>query len=120
MNEVINAAGIKDLTRKTLALVRVKGRMSIAPDVVYQVTINPLMLSPAGQYIRFDQMASGHQWSCGNGSRIQDELHGWFEVHSIEIVEVLGEYDDAGYPPIPTRAAGTIVLEDRVVKSLTA
>ena len=54
--------------------------------VYYQVTIDPTMVSPSGDYIRF-------------GTTEGDEIQGWQRIAAITVCEVLGEYaDDGGYP----------------------
>lgn len=51
----------------------------------FQVTIDPAMVSPSGEYIRFG----------GDG----DEIHGWQRVDAMTICEILGEYaEDGTYP----------------------
>lgn len=49
----------------------------------FQVTIDPDLTSPGGDYIRFDQRAG-------------DEIHGWQRINAITVCEVLQEDD-----PIP-------------------
>lgn len=57
----------------------------------FQVTIDPNMISPGGDYIRFD-------------SRLEDEIHGWQRRMAITICEVLAEEPPIeGVAPITMR-----------------
>lgn len=51
------------------------------PGEFFQVTINPDMVSPQGDYIRFD-------------ARSDDEIHGWQRVESLTVCEILEELPD--------------------------
>ena len=60
----------------------------------YQVTIDPNMKSPGGDFIRFDMTYQG------------GEVHGWQRVQAMTVWEVLGEAED--YKETP---AGYVVEE---------
>ena len=49
------------------------------PGFYHQVVIDPNMVSPGGEFIRFDQ-------SCQGG-----ELHGWQRIAALTVCEVLGD-----------------------------
>lgn len=52
----------------------------------YQVTLDPAMVSPGGEYIRF-------------GANEGDEIQGWERIDAMTVCEVLGEYaEDGTYP----------------------
>ena len=53
----------------------------------YEAIIDPNMVSPGGEFIRFDQ-----RFQCG-------EIHGWQRVHHMTICEILGDVDDYPAPP---------------------
>lgn len=55
----------------------------------YQVTIDPEMVSPGGDYIRFDQRRTS----------AENEVHGWQRIDALTICEVLskGEADPLGH-----------------------
>ncbi len=56
------------------------------PGEYFQVTVDPAMVSPDGQFIRF---------GCNEG----DELIGWQRIDALTICEILGEYaEDGSYP----------------------
>lgn len=67
----------------------------------YQVTIDPAMVSPGGDYIRM-------------GSHEGDEIHGWQRVDGLTVCEILGEYGvDGSYPTADSAVAQlqmTVVL----------
>lgn len=67
--------GITDLKRKIVALVCLKPRMTVAPDIIFQVTIDPSKISPSGKYIRFDAANS--------------EVNGWQPIEAVQILEIL-------------------------------
>lgn len=52
----------------------------------FQVTLDPSMVSPSGEYIRF-------------GLNAGDELVGWQRIAALTVCEILGEYNaDGSYP----------------------
>lgn len=52
----------------------------------YQVTLDPAMVSPGGEFIRL-------------GASSGDEIHGWQRIDGLTICEILGEYrEDGTYP----------------------
>ena len=52
----------------------------------YQVTIDPEMVSPTGEFIRF-------------GASDGDEINGWQRVDAMTVCEILGEFRaDGSYP----------------------
>lgn len=66
---------ISEIDKPTVCIVRLQDD-SQNPAVLFQVTIDPTLVSPSGAYMRFGQ--SG------------DEITGWKWVGVIEIIEVLG------------------------------
>lgn len=58
------------------------------PGEYYQVTIDPNMCSPSGEYIRF-------------GAYQGDEIQGWQRVAAMTVVEDLGESDAAMVTNLP-------------------
>lgn len=75
-----------NLPHPVIALVNIEGRMTIAPDTLFYVVIDPAKLSPSREFLHFDQR------------RQQTDVNGWFPVDSIKVVEVLGECTAAGVP----------------------
>lgn len=58
----------------------------------FQVTVDPNLVSPGGDFIRFD-------------NRAEDEIHGWQRIEGITICEVLHEEPPVdGIPPVTMRA----------------
>ena len=52
----------------------------------FQVTIDPSLVSPGGQFIRF-------------GLHSGDEIQGWQQIDTLTLCEILGEFDaDGNYP----------------------
>lgn len=51
----------------------------IRPGEFYQVTLDPNMKSPQGNYLRFDQTLQG------------GELHGWQRADMLTVCEILGD-----------------------------
>lgn len=51
------------------------------PAEFFQVVIDPAMVSPSGEYIRFDQ----------RDQTAQNEIHGWQRVSALTVCEVLEE-----------------------------
>lgn len=63
----------------------------------YQVTLDPAMVSPSGEYIRF-------------GTNQGDEITGWQRIGAMTVCEVLGEYaDDGNYPEANMQAEPLIM-----------
>ena len=50
------------------------------PATYYQVTIDPVAISPSGEYIRF-------------GGNPGDEITGWQRCEALTVIEILGEWD---------------------------
>lgn len=75
-----------NLPHPVICLVRIAGRLSIPPDVIYQVVIDPARISPSRKFLQFDQRTQ------------QSDVHGWFDISSIEVVEELGACTSAGQP----------------------
>lgn len=69
-----------------VALVQIEGRATISPDVVFQAVIDPALISPSRQFIHFDQRTQ------------RTDLHGWFDLDSLRIIEVLCRCDASGVP----------------------
>lgn len=75
----------KEFTKPTRAIVKfgpAEDAMGTRPATFYQVVIDPDMVSPAGDYIRF-------------GAYPLDEITGWQKVDAMTVCEVLGEADPA-------------------------
>lgn len=85
VTEIRNVLDPQKLDRRVLALVQLKDRLSIPPDVIYQVVLDPLRFSPSLRFIHFDRK-----------NQLYSDVHGWFPVESIEILEVLCECDESG------------------------
>ncbi|MFA6041798.1 MAG: hypothetical protein WC733_09880 [Methylophilus sp.] len=97
MNE-INMASI-DITKKVIAIVlfgRPTQVSGFKAGEYFQVTIDPNMISPSGEYIRFGQNQG-------------DEIMGWQRVESLTVVEVLGEWD-GDEPPIMTLGSNGVTM----------
>lgn len=72
--------------RAILAFGPVTQTSGMRPGTYYQATIDPAMVSPGGEYIRF-------------GAHEGDEIHGWQRIDAMTVCEVLGEYaEDGTYP----------------------
>lgn len=56
------------------------------PGMLFQVTIDPAKISPAGDYIRF-------------GDTPGDEITGWQRCSCMSVVEVLGDWEDGDDTP---------------------
>lgn len=77
-----------ELSVKTVAIVKFGPATpmdGMRPAEYYQVTIDPAMVSPSGEYIRF-------------GKHPGDELIGWQKVYALTVVELLGEWDGDSSP----------------------
>lgn len=85
VTEIRNVPAPETLTKRVLALVQLKDRLSIPPDVIYQVVLDPLRFSPSRKYLHFDRK-----------NQLFSDVHGWFPVESIAILEVLCECNEAG------------------------
>jgi hypothetical protein len=88
MSEVTEIRNILDpqkFNKRVLALIQLRDRLSIPPDVIYQVVLDPLRFSPSRAYLHFDRK-----------NQIYSDVHGWFPVQSINILEVLCECDEKG------------------------
>ena len=83
--EILNILEPAKLTKRVLALVTLRDRLSIPPDVIYQVVLDPLRFSPSRLYLHFDRK-----------NQIYSDVHGWFPVQSINVLEVLCECDEKG------------------------
>lgn len=77
--------GPLEITEKTRAIVSFGPATEVSgfrPGEFFQVTIDPNMVSPSGEFIRFD-------------SRFQEgEMHGWQRVEALTVWEVLGAAPD--------------------------
>lgn len=56
------------------------------PGTYYQVTLDPRMVSPSGEYVYF-------------GATDGDQITGWQHVDGLTVCEVLGEYNEDGTYP---------------------
>jgi hypothetical protein len=85
VTEIRNVLDPQKLDKRVLALIQLKDRLSIPPDVIYQVVLDPLRFSPSRTYLHFDRK-----------NQIYSDVHGWFPVEAIEVLEVLCECDEKG------------------------
>lgn len=72
-----------EIKRKTRAIVcfgPMTETTGARPGTFFQVTIDPNMVSPGNNYIRFDQ-------------RAEDEIHGWQIIEALTVCEVLEELE---------------------------
>jgi len=83
--EVVNILDPDKLEKRVLALITLRDRMSIPPDVIYQAILDPQRFSPSRLYLHFDRK-----------NQVFGDIHGWFPVRSINVVEVLCECDEKG------------------------
>lgn len=83
---------VEEYRTKVRAIVRfghAHPRMGEKAGEFYQVTVDPNMVSPKGEYIRF---------GCHTG----DEIVGWQRVEAMTVCEVLGESDaECVLDPVP-------------------
>lgn len=82
----MNDIKIEELKHAIHAIVIIKGRIPIPRDIFYQVTIDPLKLSPSKINIRLGDVKG-------------DEFTGWVQVSDVVIMEVLGEFSDSERVP---------------------
>lgn len=71
-----------EITRKTRAIIMFGPPTEISgmrPAEYYQVTLDPNMVSPSGEFLRFDQTFQG------------GEMHGWQRIECLTICEILGD-----------------------------
>lgn len=108
VTEIRNVLDPQKLEKRVLALVQLRERMSIPPDVIYQVVLDPLRFSPSLKFIHFDRK-----------NQIFSDVHGWFPVDCIEILEVLCECDEKGVAvgqdsiySVPTKGPELAVIGD--------
>jgi len=89
----------KEFKCKTVAIVKF-GPATVTsgfrPGEYFQVTVDPMKVSPSGEYIRF-------------GMYPGDEIQGWQRVDALTILETLGEWD-GDTPPIMTIGANGVTL----------
>lgn len=85
VNEILNILDAGKLDKRVLALITLQGRLSIPPDVIYQVVLDPRRFSPTRTYLHFDRK-----------NQIYSDVHGWFPVNSINVLEILCECDEKG------------------------
>ena len=93
MSELIhNVIEIESLERPILAIVRLapedKAKRDLAGVLTpyYQVTIDPRLMSPSKEFVRF-------------GTIQGDEIVGWRPVQDVIVEEILGEYPQGSEPP---------------------
>lgn len=82
MNEV--SMSFQTFTNAFVAIVRFGPETptgGLRPSEYYQVTIDPLMVSPNGEFIRFGQNPG-------------DEITGWQRISCMTVLEKLGEWND--------------------------
>ena len=83
-SDEIETLTAKDITEKSLAIVRFgpdTNSSGFTPAQYYQAVVDPEMISPSGDYIRF-------------GYNKLDELNGWQKADCIFIVEILENLGD--------------------------
>ncbi|MDD4971853.1 MAG: hypothetical protein PHT07_20705 [Paludibacter sp.] len=89
-----------DVTKKIVAIVlfgRPTQVSGFRAGEYFQVTIDPAMVSPSGEYIRF-------------GKNQGDEIMGWQRVDALTILEVLGEWDGDEPPDMTIGANGVTMI----------
>lgn len=64
----------------------------MSPGKYFQVTIDPVCISPSGQFVRF-------------GGNDGDEIQGWQRCEAMTIIEVLGYWGENGEKPVLTYGA---------------
>jgi hypothetical protein len=87
------------LTKKTVVIIRFGPETAVSgmtPAQYYQVTVDPEMTSPSGDYIRFGE----HQG---------DEIRGWQKTSAMHIIEVLGEWE-GDQPPKMTIGNSSVTM----------
>ncbi len=80
-----------EITRKLRAIIMFgppTDHSGMRPAEYYQVTLDPNMVSPSGEFIRFDQT-----FQAG-------EIHGWQRIECLTVCEILGEADE--YKEVPS------------------
>lgn len=73
-----------EFKKKTVVILKFGPATSIdglRPAEYYQVTIDPVMVSASGEFIRFGR---------NNG----DEIQGWQRCAALTVVEIIGEWDE--------------------------
>jgi hypothetical protein len=97
MDEV--SMSFKTFTNAFVAIVRFGPETptgGLRPSEYYQVTIDPLMVSPNGEFIRF-------------GQKPGDEITGWQRVSAMTVLENLGDWDGDN-PPTMTIGADSVTF----------
>ncbi len=77
------------------------------PEVHYQVTLDPELVSPSGQYIR-----------CG--SHPGDEVIGWQPIGELVIVEKLAEWVGDNLPELPKQEGALSFDFERITDDVEA
>lgn len=96
-----------EITRKLRAIIMFGPPSEMAglrPAEYFQVTLDPNMVSPSGEFIRFDQTIQG------------GEMHGWQRIACLTVCELLGDADDyaqqpAGYVADPDAVLPILVID---------
>lgn len=93
---------LSDISQKSVVILRFgpSGLPTdgLRPAEYFQVTVDPKMFSPSGEFVRF-------------GKSPGDEIMGWQRAEALTIVEVLAEWDDESTPPeIPFGNGGVTQL----------
>ena len=97
MNEI--SMTFKTYTKAFVGIVRFGPETptgGLRPAEYYQVTIDPLMVSPSGEFIRF-------------GENPGDEIKGWQRISAMTVLESLGEWND-DQPPNMTIGADSVTF----------
>lgn len=98
MNEVAMSA--KQINKKSVAIVKfgpATPTSGMRPAEYFQVTIDPAMVSPSGEYIRF-------------GENQGDEIMGWQRVEALTVLEILGEWDGDKPPEMTIGHSGLTIM----------
>lgn len=73
----------------------------------YQVTLDPAMASPSGEFIYFDQ----------SKPELANDIHGWQRIAALTVCEILGYYDENGQYPAAAPGVDESQLRMMVVKN---
>lgn len=98
---IVNELHITEIKEKIVAIVKF-GPAGFPSDGTkageyFQVTIDPHLISPSGEFIRF-------------GNNNGDEIIGWQRSEAITIVEILGSYGDSDTPLLAYGDLGSVLM----------
>ena len=112
--ETINEQKLSEIQQKVVAIVSYRNLQNDQmeqnelhrPGLFYQVTIDPKMVSPSGEFIRF-------------GNAPGDELIGWQRVSALRIEEILAQWENDTDPPqLPYSTVGGVTMQIREAMSV--